>query len=220
MLNTYTCQIGLTRVQLLPAYPMTIKLASDPYLVHQAVYRLVGDTRTENRVLYRMEVALDSYQRVVPTLLIQHGYDARINTDSLLSSCGTIETKRLTINLERYKSYRFRLRANPTKSIPSGQYGRRGTRVALKDENECHDWMKRKFGALQITLQTLECIREPVTVIRKLGTSQKSRLEIGGVLFDGIIRINNPELAIEGLVNGFGRAKGFGFGLLSLAGIS
>jgi CRISPR system Cascade subunit CasE len=38
-----------------------------------------------------------------------------------------------------------------------------------------------------------------------------------GVRFDGLLRVEDPERLKIGLSSGIGSAKGFGFGLLSLA---
>jgi CRISPR system Cascade subunit CasE len=37
------------------------------------------------------------------------------------------------------------------------------------------------------------------------------------VLFEGVLRVNDPAKLIEAVRNGIGSAKGYGFGLLSLA---
>jgi len=101
----------------------------------------------------------------------------------------------------------FRLRANPT-------VARDGKRHGLYQEEECLLWMHRKgqtsgFGITRLAMQP------PVKV--KCRTAGGGDATLSSVLFDGGLIVNDPARFGESLRAGIGAAKGFGFGLLSLA---
>jgi CRISPR system Cascade subunit CasE len=217
MIEKIMCPIGLTRILLAPDHPKTIQIISDPYVLHQEIYAALEKISHESRILYRVEASLDTYQRMIPSILIQHGFDDRIRTDSSLFSCGKIITKRVRLSLETGQSYYFRLRANPVKSVPSGLPGKRGKKIALKDESECRQWLEKTLSNQKMSLTTFECVREPYTTIRKRNRERGSSIELSGVSFNGVLCVHDPEQASKMLLQGIGRAKGFGFGLLSLA---
>lgn len=98
----------------------------------------------------------------------------------------------------------FKLRVNPTVK-------RDGKREGLYREEEQYAWLKRKgeqggFGVLDV-------------VARSEGEQKANRDKIVSlaVVFEGTLRVTDAEVFIETLKSGIGSAKGFGFGLLSLA---
>ena len=86
----------------------------------------------------------------------------------------------------------------------------------MKDEKQ-REWLKRKMKNSGADL--LECLAMPA---RRTGQLQEQR---GGkhkvthyaLLFEGILRVVDPDLLQATIQSGIGPAKGFGFGLLSLA---
>lgn len=104
----------------------------------------------------------------------------------------------------------FRLRANPTvkKDRPDKKQGRR---VAIRDETDQLKWLKRKaeqggFRILQVYSNKDEFLQDEV---HKLG--------LFSVQFDGFLQVTDPLKLVGTIASGIGSAKGFGFGLLSLA---
>ncbi len=101
----------------------------------------------------------------------------------------------------------FRLRANPTVK-------RDGRRHGLFREEDQIAWLARKGELGGFMLQSVRVV--PGGTLRgKLRT--EAPLAFFSVLFEGILEATDPEKLRVTLAEGIGSAKGFGFGLLSLA---
>lgn len=128
---------------------------------------------------------------------------------------------------------RFRLRANPTRKIEtkSGPGGarRNGRRVELKTEEEQLKWLARKSRESGFEVVSVQAAAEypdvwvsaegKVSGSRGLPDSAGStpRLTFASVLFNGKLRVTDVERFRAALERGIGSAKGYGFGLLSVA---
>lgn len=141
---------------------------------------------------------------------------------------------------------RFRLRANPTRRVNASHGDANtlaGKRVALLREEEQHGWLARKgeaagFALLRVraapgaplpgaspaggTNPTPPNVRAQPTVDvvgrRPAGDGQRSqRLTLGAVVFEGALRVTDPDRLRAALVAGIGPGKAYGFGLCSVA---
>lgn len=108
---------------------------------------------------------------------------------------------------------RFRLRANPTARKPAG--AQQSVRVGLFGEERQRVWLERKAEAGGFKL--LDCRIEGCgnTDSRKPGA--KDSIRHLGVDFEGTLEVTDSGLFLKTLESGIGSAKGFGFGLLSVA---
>lgn len=127
---------------------------------------------------------------------------------------------------------RFRLLANPTKSLSNGQ-GNKPKRLPLwtpreklspeekfqaemKDRTSWKDWLDRKgeqggFRVLDVQMQnnTLKATQS------KNGNHNKT-IHLA-IFFEGVLQIETPDLFLETLKQGIGASKGFGFGMMQIA---
>jgi len=139
--------------------------------------------------------------------------------------------------LEAGDRLRFRLRANPTRKIDtkSGPDGlrRNGRRVELRTEEDQLAWLSRKaasggFEVLAVRVDTR--VLDVVATGRGTGgravgakwagtggSPRELRLTFTPVLFDGHLRVTDPDLFRRTMAAGIGPGKAYGFGLLSLA---
>ncbi|MCH9276188.1 type I-E CRISPR-associated protein Cas6/Cse3/CasE [Bifidobacterium amazonense] len=113
----------------------------------------------------------------------------------------------------------FRLKANPTKSIPSGKPGVRGKRVGVVTVEEQIAWLgarAREYG-FHMPINRLELPEIVVRDSRKVRFDrQGSEVTLASATYDGVLAVDDPELLRRALTQGIGRAKGYGFGLLTL----
>ncbi len=100
----------------------------------------------------------------------------------------------------------FRLRANPTVK-------REGKRHGLKTEDEQTNWLARKGNDHGFRLVNVRVIAEEPCESREKGRSMK----FASTLFDGQLCVTDPIKFAQAWREGIGSAKGFGFGLLSVA---
>lgn len=131
---------------------------------------------------------------------------------------------------------RFRLRANPTKKVGSStkeerQGGKKanGQRLALLREDEQVAWLLHKGeqggfripGEWQPGPDGQRVANFRVDVVPEGWVRCGKEGHAGGrflaVRFEGVLAVTAPELFLQTLADGIGSAKGFGFGLLSLA---
>ncbi len=92
--------------------------------------------------------------------------------------------------------------------------GRRWGLVRHKDQIE---WLAGKFENVGAELRDCYIRKSWVQFSAKKPFATENVQIHRAVLFDGVLRVHNPTTLEIGIENGIGSAKGFGFGLLSLA---
>lgn len=191
----------------------------------QALHRLVmsafpqattgDDARQAFGVLFRLEI---DNQSGVPSLLVQSALPPSSEPLAPLLLRPPGESKavsRLYEAITPGSVLRFRLRANPTRRINASQTGDKlaGKRVNLRTDEQRQDWIKRKMHDAGCDL--LHCtIQEGNT---QVGRRNGQRMHHGSVVYDGLLRVQDPDALRAALRAGIGAAKAYGFGLLSVA---
>jgi len=115
----------------------------------------------------------------------------------------------------------FRLRANPTKRLGKSAGKDKGKRIGIYKEDEQLKWLEEKFHG-RGRPSGFRLVRKQISHDEKVEdkpTHENTRpaLEFLSVQFDGILKVENVTLACKTIEHGIGSAKGFGFGLLSVA---
>lgn len=208
--------LGFSKVVLRAEHPAVLRLLAHHYDMHRFVYGVIRPSQGKNRVLYRVEARPDRFGVPRPTVLIQHSptLNPKLNDDQYRFA--DLEYKEVNITIHP-GMYRFRLRANPVKSIPSGTKGVRGTRRALRNDDERRDWLVDRFNKHGIEVVSVDAVAEPFVEFSKSGARGRGNVAIAGVMYDGVVAIRDPERAAPIIKDGIGRARGFGYGLISLA---
>ena len=117
------------------------------------------------------------------------------------------------VTVQRGDPFRFRLLANPTVKRNKKRHG-------LFQEEDQIAWLERKgqLGGFRFDRERLLVV--PTGRIRSQknsGDGKTTTLFHYAVRFDGVLQAEEPQRFVETLESGIGSAKGFGFGLLSLA---
>ncbi|MBL3592457.1 MAG: type I-E CRISPR-associated protein Cas6/Cse3/CasE [Synergistaceae bacterium] len=112
---------------------------------------------------------------------------------------------------------RFRLAANPTRRLskhsPDVKKESIGKRVPVPTD-QLIGWLVRRAGSAGFFIKQDATTLQPGYIyMKKNGKGQRLR----SVLFDGLLRITDPDAFRQTLVRGIGSGKAFGFGLLSVA---
>lgn len=111
------------------------------------------------------------------------------------------------------QALRFRLRANPTTRIKAT-----GKREGILNTEDQITWLKKKGAQGGFTILDVSAVNEGISRDKmKRSENIGHTTSMLSVRFDGILRITDKETFIETLHSGIGSAKGFGFGLLSVA---
>lgn len=131
--------------------------------------------------------------------------------------CG--ESKEYGKLLDRIRGgsvWHFRLVANPTYSVC--QKGERGKIKAYLSRDEQSGWLLRQAEkkGFSVVADTL-CILDPAwKIFQKRGGGPKVR--IFQVTFEGCLKVEDADLFKHTLIEGIGREKAYGMGLLTVAG--
>jgi CRISPR system Cascade subunit CasE len=183
--------------------------ASNPYRVHQ---RLMMACDGDSRLLFRIEDTSEGTQ-----ILIQSHVEPNwpFAFDELAVLNCPPEHKLFDLRLEAGRQYRFRLLANPT--VKKKNDDGKPYRLGLIQEADQLAWLTRKLEDAGVTLAS--CVVMP----RGLQHSGKNPAQDANaathlaVLFEGVLQAQDPERLKAVVESGVGSAKGYGFGLLSLA---
>lgn len=120
------------------------------------------------------------------------------------------EVKAFDPALRPGRQYWFRLRANVTRR------DERKRRVAIHPIEEQMEWLENRTQGGGFSCAQVNIIERPgVTYAEKDPTL--ADIAINPVTFEGVLRVDNPDLFGQTLTCGLGSAKGFGCGLFSLA---
>lgn len=214
----------LTRMRLNPRRRQTIRFRNDPQAMHAAVESSFVPGSEPGRSLWRLDGGRDD-----PTLLILSRN--RPSLEHLQEQAGwetarTWETKEYDPLLARTKTgqrYAFRLTANPTE-IVTGEDGRKTRRAHVSARHQVA-WLLGKQQQVGVNfhpdgvLPEFEGEWDPMVVRRDTKRFRRgdSRVTIVQATFEGVLEVTSADLLRSALVEGIGRAKAYGCGLLTLA---
>jgi CRISPR system Cascade subunit CasE len=185
----------------------------NPYEIHRALWRIFPeDTRAQRDFLFRVEQP----EKGQAEILMQSDRQPEIST----KTARILAFREYPLSFHVGQRLRFLLVANPVKTI-NDELGRinadgepKKCRVPLIREEEQRSWIERKFQPA-ISLEAL--IIGSAVPLRFRKTREDRAGKVQPVVFQGIMKVEDPE-ALVGLVrDGVGPAKAFGCGLLSLA---
>jgi CRISPR system Cascade subunit CasE len=192
--------------------------AQNPYQLHQALWRLFpGLDDAEREFLFRVE---QQQKGVGAQVLLQ----SSVKPQSSEQSPAILALREYALNIQNGQRLRFRLRANPIKTIKDSSKGtveKKGktftktVRVPLLHEEQQQAWLERKLQTF-VQLDSLIVQPEPVLYFRKAKEEGRSG-KIQTVMFDGILTVTDAVVFTSQISKGIGPAKAFGCGLISLA---
>lgn len=206
-----------------------------PYELHRTLWRAFPE-EAPGRVLFRVDADRPTAPPVVLVQSDEAPAWARLAERGPTYLVCPPECKEFRPTFTAGQRLCFRLRANPTRKHGSTSKSERlagakgnGQRLALLHEAEQVAWLLRKGeqGGFRIPGTWLDgADGEPtpsfrVTVIPedwvRCGKAGHGAARFLAVRFEGILLVTDPERFLATVADGIGSAKGFGFGLLSLA---
>jgi CRISPR system Cascade subunit CasE len=196
--------------------------AKNPYELHRAIWELFPGRPDDQRdFLFRVE-ALEANKGARVLMLSQHFIEEQSE------HCRLLATREWNPVFAEGQRLRFRLRANPVKSIKDESKGMRTSkqgfqyakrvRVPLIHDDQQQAWLERKLHDIA-DIEQLVIQQEFPLRFRKNTQDKTSPMagKIQPVLFDGVLLARSPGQLVELISKGIGPAKSFGCGLLSLA---
>jgi len=137
------------------------------------------------------------------------------------------ETKNYTDFLEKIdlgQKWQFRLRANPVHSVKQGsslhaqEPAKRGKVYAHVTVKQQEQWLLKRAAKNGFNLQE-DSFRVVQQEVRQFIRRRKP-VTLGIATFEGILEVTDLTLFKRALINGIGRAKAYGCGLLTIARVS
>jgi len=203
----------------------------DPYGLHRTLARAFGD-KTEleaARLLFRLEEDRAGAPRVLVQSLRQPDWVVLERVERYLAALP--QTKEFDPAFAVGQTLAFRLRANPTvKRSRKNEGQRQGRREGIYRDEDRLAWLARKseqsgFRVLNVMPkglgQAVEKQHDDGTPFKipqvQCRLSEQRKAAFSAVQFDGTLVVTDPEKLRTAVESGIGSAKGFGFGLLSLA---
>jgi len=191
--------------------------AQNPYQLHQALWHLFPGLEDAGReFLFRVE---QQQKGVGAHVLLQ----SVIQPQNIRESPVLLALRQYDLALQQGQRLRFRLRANPIKTIKDSSKGiieKKGktftktVRVPLLHEEQQQAWLERKLQPFA-QLEGLIVQPEPVMYFRKTKEGRSGKIQT--VMFDGILMVTDVKAFNHEITHGIGPAKAFGCGLLSVA---
>jgi CRISPR system Cascade subunit CasE len=214
----------LTHMPLNPGRRSTRDLVQSPQRIHAAVLSAFPPgAADQERILWRLDHPerhrLDLYvvspaQPSLESMADQAGWPAQ-------PVWRTADYTPFLSALEVGQRWLFRVRANPVRSLrPEG--GGRGQRVALLRSHEQADWFLRRAASAGFSVldgehgPNLRVIERRTERFRR-GAGTDGQVTLGTAIFEGVLEVTDVSALRTALSLGFGPAKGYGCGLLTLA---
>jgi CRISPR system Cascade subunit CasE len=203
----------LSLLRLNPKSRRALTEASRPYELHRSLLKAFPDETVggPGRVLFRLDTDHETGGIAVLVQSEKEPTWARLTgATSFVTEC---KCKAFQPRLASGQVLRFRLRANPTKRSKST-----GKRRGIQGAEIQIEWLKKKglqggFEVIDASAVSEGFSRDKMTD----GSHVKHDMTMLSVRFDGLLRVTSGDAFHRTLREGIGSAKGFGFGLLSLA---
>lgn len=191
---------------------MAVLWVSNAYHVHQ---RLLMAFDGDPRLLFRIE-ELDGRVQILIQSSKPPNWDKAFENFPVLDA--PTEHRKFEPTLVKEGIYRFRLLANPTvkKTVVKDDRSKK-TRLGLITEQDQADWLQRKMSEAGACLIDYQIQPQGFQHSNKKPEKKEGHQTHYAVLYEGILQVEDGEKIKSSLTRGLGSAKGYGFGLLSLA---
>ncbi|ATL66775.1 type I-E CRISPR-associated protein Cas6/Cse3/CasE [Nocardia terpenica] len=221
----------LSKVPLNPARRDTSKFLSSPQVIHGAVMKSFPPDALERhtgdgRVLWRVDQtghAINLY--VVSPVEPDFTHIVEQTGWPTTTAWATRKYHELLDKLATGQRWHFRFTANPVGSHPNPNGASTKTRGKLKglSAEQQAEWLQRKAVEHGFTLADCgpaDRREDDVAIVNRQAITFRrgpATVSLSTVTFEGTLAVTDPALLRSALINGIGRAKGYGCGLLTLA---
>jgi CRISPR system Cascade subunit CasE len=207
--------VWLTRIVLDARHGAVRADLRDAIKLHKRVMMLVPDglgeqARAQTGVLFRLEEG-----HAETSLLIQSRH--RPDPDRLPDGYGMTAVKNIDALLERLRSgltLHYRITANPSKRLARADAHHKAKQVVALSGAAADEWWSRKAAEHGLALSSL--LATPMSPASGKA-DQGHRIRHSLTRFDGLAVITDPDRVRAAILEGIGRGKSYGGGLLSLA---
>lgn len=205
----------LSRVILNDQNRDTMRLLSSPEFVHGAIENSFQGPRL--RRLWRVDglnsqcclLVLSPDQPDFTRLVEQYGFPSRKD------ACETRDYTALLNKIQAGQTWRFRLKANPVRAVK--EEGKdRGVIMAHVTTQQQKEWLlsKAEQHGFALEMAHFEVVH---TQWLRFYKGRGHQVTLRTATFEGFLTVTHPETLKTALLEGIGRAKAYGCGLMTLA---
>ena len=207
----------LTKIDLAPERRLARKYLGSPQAMHAVVMSAAGGHVGDGagRVLWRVDRGLTTALYILSPV--------EPDCSQLVTEAGAAGTQARTldyspflVSLDAGQLWAFRLAANPSYSASRGP-GVRGQRyghVTVEQQLLPVDYADGEGTDEAVLVAYRE---RPVFNRRRPGGEGRDRVTINRTVYEGVLRVTDPEPLCRALIAGIGRSKAYGCGLMTLA---
>lgn len=181
------------------------KYAADfinPDMMHKTVQSFFGSDRLDKKVLYCFDDNGDC-----KTLHIRSLGNPDFSAKPYGNKAIYVSNKIEDINIEKGNLFKFSLKANVIKRS-------KGKDVYINDFDGVRDWIFKKANDCGFSISNkFFQITDPSIKVAHKG---RTRIHLNEVVYSGVLRVDDCEVFYESLINGIGRNKNFGYGMLTI----
>jgi CRISPR system Cascade subunit CasE len=202
-------KIFVSKLVVNTSHPKVQKDLINMYEMHKTLHRAFPNVsdRTEIRLLFRVErLRMFNQIAILTQSKIEPNWSALDR--AYLVSWEVKEVSSKYQALTNGDLVKFKLKANPTKRLTAPIH----KRVGLSESKDLLEWLGRKAEKCGFSIKAVSFKKDA-----EIGYKHSSELKFSSVIFEGMFEITNVELFLESVRAGIGSAKGFGFGLVSIA---
>lgn len=219
----------LTRIELDPGRRLARKYLGSPQVMHAVVMKAAGSVPTDGagRVLWRTDHG--------PTTSLYMLSPTAPDCQQIVAEAGVLGGSAQTLDYEPFLNrlaagqvWAFRLTANPSRAVPQepGVRGKRQGHVTVAQQRQ---WLLDRAERLGFELlgsapdgrdeRMLRVVSRTRPVFGRDNplSQQRDRVRINQTVFEGVLRVTDPQVLRVALVGGIGRSKAHGCGLMTLA---
>ena len=221
----------LTKIDLAPQRRLTRKYLGSPQAMHAVVMGATGGNIGDGpgRVLWRVDRGTTTALYILSPL--------EPDCSQLVAEAGAAGTQARTLDyspflasLDAGQLWAFRLAANPSYSASRGP-GVRGQRYGHVTVEQQRQWLVERAPRHGFELMPVDHVDDegsdgavmvvhrerPVFNRRRSEGEGRDRVTINRTVYEGVLRITDPESLRRALIAGIGRSKAYGCGLMTLA---
>lgn len=221
----------LTKIDLAPERRLARKYLGSPQAMHAVVMGATGGNIGDGpgRVLWRVDRGTTTALYILSPL--------EPDCSQLVAEVGAAGTQARTLDyspflasLDAGQLWAFRLAANPSYSASRGP-GVRGQRYGHVTVEQQRQWLVERAPQHGFELMPVDHVDDegsdgavmvvhrerPVFNRRRSEGEGRDRVTINRTVYEGVLRITDPESLRRALIAGIGRSKAYGCGLMTLA---
>ena len=221
----------LTKIDLAPERRLARKYLGSPQAMHAVVMGATGGNIGDGpgRVLWRVDRGTTTALYILSPL--------EPDCSQLVAEAGAAGTQARTLDyspflasLDAGQLWAFRLAANPSYSASRGP-GVRGQRYGHVTVEQQRQWLVERAPRHGFELMPVDHVDDegsdgavmvvhrerPVFNRRRSEGEGRDRVTINRTVYEGVLRITDPESLRRALIAGIGRSKAYGCGLMTLA---